>query len=168
MAMAAMAVEPEARVATCAAMAGAAFLDLDKPFEHFFGLRPFPKLVTRIHKGVQNESVDGMSNEFAYGALFTLADAITVVSARRRAGLHRSELTARTQATWRFLANLRRVGLAVPAGVSVPSRSETHSSHRRPKVRPVLRSFRSCRPTLATAPFHPQRWHVPYRRLPPP
>ncbi len=85
MAMAAMAVEPESRVATCAAMAGAAFLDLDKPLEHFFGIRPFPKLVTRIHKGVQNESVDGMSNEFAYGALFTLVDAITVVTARRRA-----------------------------------------------------------------------------------
>jgi hypothetical protein len=66
-------------------MAGAAFLDLDKPFEHFFGLRPFPELVTRIHKGVQNEAVDRMSKEFAYGALFSAADAITLVSARRKA-----------------------------------------------------------------------------------
>ena len=84
MAMATMAVERDARVATFSAMAGTALLDLDKPLEHFFRIRPFPDLVTRIHKGVQNESVDRMSHEFAYGVLFTLVDAITVVAARRQ------------------------------------------------------------------------------------
>jgi hypothetical protein len=63
---------------------------------------------------------------------------------------------------------LRRVCFALPAAASVPRRSETHSSHSRPKVRPVSRCFRPRRPTLATGPFHPQRWHVPYRRLPSP
>ena len=56
-------------------MAGAALLDLDKPIEHFFGVRAFPEVVMKIHKGIQNESPDGMANEFAYGALFALADA---------------------------------------------------------------------------------------------
>ncbi|MGD0393447.1 MAG: hypothetical protein ABSC41_12485 [Acidimicrobiales bacterium] len=84
MAAAAMAVNREARLSTIAAMAGAALLDLDKPLEHFFGLRPFPEVVTRLHKGIQNESVDGMRNEFAYGMAFALADMVAVSGARRR------------------------------------------------------------------------------------
>ena len=66
MATVALAVDRKSRLATVAAMAGAALLDLDKPFEHFFSLRPFPKFVTKIHKGIQNESTDGMPKELAY------------------------------------------------------------------------------------------------------
>ena len=84
MAAAAMAVNREARLSTVAAMAGAALLDLDKPLEHFFGIRPFPDVVTRIHKGIQNESVDGMRNEFAYGIAFALTDMVAIAGARRR------------------------------------------------------------------------------------
>ena len=83
MAMAATSADRKARVATVAAMAGAAVLDLDKPFEHFFGIRPFPDLITRIHKGIQNESVDGMPNEFVYGAILTLADLVAIAAGRR-------------------------------------------------------------------------------------
>ncbi len=56
MAAAALAVDRSARLSTLAAMAGAALLDLDKPIEHFFGVRAFPDVVMRIHKGIQNES----------------------------------------------------------------------------------------------------------------
>jgi hypothetical protein len=84
MASVAMAVDRDARVSTVAAMAGAALLDLDKPFEHFFGVRLFPEIVMRIHKGVQNESVDALSLEFVYGMLFAVADAATVAAVRRR------------------------------------------------------------------------------------
>ena len=83
MAAAALAVDRKARVATVAAMAGAALLDLDKPIEHFFGVRAFPDVVMRIHKGIQNESSDGMGNELAYGAAFALADAAVMAMGRR-------------------------------------------------------------------------------------
>jgi hypothetical protein len=93
MAAAAAAVPPRARVSTVAAMSGAALLDLDKPFKYFFGLHPFPKVVTRIHRGIQNESVDGMPNEFAYGATFAMADALVIALTRRRlrAALHQGD-----------------------------------------------------------------------------
>ena len=85
MAAVTLATDRRARLATVAAMAGAALLDLDKPMEHFFGVRPFPELITKVHKGVQNESPDGMGNEIVYGAVFALADAgVIVVSHRRR------------------------------------------------------------------------------------
>jgi hypothetical protein len=84
MATAAAAMPRRARVATIAAMAGSALLDLDKPFEHFFGLRPFPRSVTKIHKGIQNESVDGMPKEISYGVAFALADVAAVAAARRQ------------------------------------------------------------------------------------
>ena len=84
MAVAATATDRRARLATCAAMAGAAVLDLDKPFEHFFGIRPFPDLITRIHKGIQNESAAGMPREFVYGAMLSLADVVTIAAGRRR------------------------------------------------------------------------------------
>jgi len=86
MATAAMAVDRSARVSTVAAMAGAALLDLDKPVEHFFGIRPFPKTVMRIHQGIQNESADAMAKEFVYGMLFAAVDALAVASVRRRGG----------------------------------------------------------------------------------
>jgi hypothetical protein len=82
MATVALAEDRQARLSTLAAMAGAALLDLDKPFEHFFGVRPFPEMVTRIHRWVQNESPDGMGKEFAYGVLFALVDTAAIVRAR--------------------------------------------------------------------------------------
>jgi hypothetical protein len=82
MAAAALAVDRRNRGATVAAMAGAVLLDLDKPFLHFFGVNPFPAVVNRLHKRVQNESPDGMLNEIGYGVLFAAADAI-VTSAQR-------------------------------------------------------------------------------------
>lgn len=82
-----LAVDPETRSATLAAMAGAAFLDLDKPIDHFFGVRAFPEVVMRLHRAVQNESSDGMAKELGYGVLFGAADAIMIAlnrSANRR------------------------------------------------------------------------------------
>lgn len=84
MAAGALAVDRRARPAVVAAMAGAAFLDLDKPVQHFFGFYPFPRSVRRIHSWVQNESADGFSKELAYGAAFTLADALVALGSRRR------------------------------------------------------------------------------------
>ena len=76
MAVAAATVDPKSRLATVAAMFGAALLDLDKPFDYFFGLRPFPEVVMKIHQRVQNESDRGMSNEVLYGAALLFADLI--------------------------------------------------------------------------------------------
>ncbi len=84
MAAVTLAVDRKARVATVAAMAGAALLDLDKPVWYFFGVRAFPEVVIKIHKEVQNESFDGMPNELAYGAAFALADAAVITHGRRR------------------------------------------------------------------------------------
>jgi hypothetical protein len=72
-----------ARTATVAAMAGAAFLDLDKPLVHFFGWNPFPKPVRRFHEWVQNESPDGLANEIRFGVAFAAVDAVAAVMARR-------------------------------------------------------------------------------------
>ena len=82
MAAAAVAVGRRRRTATIAAMAGAAFLDLDKPMKHFFGFNPFPDVVTRLHGRVQNESPDGMPKEFAYGAVLAVGDILTTVMGR--------------------------------------------------------------------------------------
>jgi hypothetical protein len=84
MAVAAMAVDRRSRTATIAAMAGAAFLDLDKPMLHLFGFDPFPGVVSRLHRRIQNESTDGMPKEFAYGALFASSDIVATIVARRR------------------------------------------------------------------------------------
>jgi hypothetical protein len=91
-AVATVAVDRESRSATVAAMAGAAFLDIDKPIEHFFGVRPFPELVMRLHKAVQNESTDGMGREVGYGVLFALADTIAI--AVNRSATRRGPLTS--------------------------------------------------------------------------
>jgi hypothetical protein len=87
MAVAALAVHRRSRTATIAAMAGAAFLDLDKPTKHFLGIDPFPDVVSRVHHWVQNESPDGMPKEFAYGAAFAVSDIVATVVARRRGRL---------------------------------------------------------------------------------
>ncbi len=82
MASAALAVERPARAATVAAMAGAVLLDLDKPCLYFFGFDPFPVLVQRLHRRIQNESRAGMRNELRFGAAFVLADVLTALRAR--------------------------------------------------------------------------------------
>ena len=84
MAVTAVAVGKSSRTATIAAMAGAAFLDLDKPTKHFFGFDPFPDVISRLHHWVQNESPEGMPNEFAYGTIFAAGDIIATVVTRRR------------------------------------------------------------------------------------
>jgi hypothetical protein len=83
MAAAAIAVDRRARLSTVAAMAGAVFLDLDKPLLHFIGVNPFPWPVRRLHSWVQNESPQGMRNEVVFGVLAAAADG-AVIRARRR------------------------------------------------------------------------------------
>lgn len=83
MASAAFTVEPPARIATVAAMAGAVLLDLDKPFLYFVGFDPFPAIVQRLHQGIQNESRAGMPNELRFGAAFALVDVLTLWRARQ-------------------------------------------------------------------------------------
>jgi len=84
MVCAAGAVDPQARAATIAAMAGAALLDADKPAVHYFGRNPFPRAVRRIHARAQNESSQGMPNEIAFGLLCAITDAVIAVNGRRR------------------------------------------------------------------------------------
>jgi len=84
MATAIVSVERQARMATIAGMVGAVLLDMDKPFVHFLGFNPFPAVVDRIHKRVQNESIDGMRNELAYGMSFAAAGTVLTVLTRRR------------------------------------------------------------------------------------
>jgi hypothetical protein len=78
------AVDRRARVATLAAMAGAAVLDADKPMMHFLGRNPFPMAVRRIHARAQNESLEGMPNEILFGLSCAIADAAIAVNSRRR------------------------------------------------------------------------------------
>ena len=84
MAGAVWAVDRQARVATLAAMLGAALLDADKPSAYFFGIDPFPNAVRRIHKWAQNESPKGLPNEFAFGIACAAADAVMTIGGRRR------------------------------------------------------------------------------------
>jgi hypothetical protein len=83
MALATLMVTKEGRSATVAAMAGAALLDLDKPFVHFFSWNPFPEAVQRFHERVQNESPEGLATEIRFGVAFAAADALAAVLARR-------------------------------------------------------------------------------------
>jgi hypothetical protein len=83
MASAAVAVDQPARASTLAAMAGAVLLDLDKPSLHFLGVNPFPRTVQRLHGRVQKEASHGLRDEICFGFAFALADAFTVVQARR-------------------------------------------------------------------------------------
>ncbi len=84
MACATGAVDRRARVATLAAMAGAAVLDADKPMIHFFGRNPFPLAVRRIHARAQNESLEGLPNEFLFGLSCAIADAVIALNSRHR------------------------------------------------------------------------------------
>ena len=83
MSAAVVAVEPERRSATLAAMAGAVLLDLDKPMEHFFGAHPFPDVVQRFHGWIQRESPAGIRTELAAGVALALADTVAMLRAGR-------------------------------------------------------------------------------------
>ncbi len=84
LAASAWAVDPKARPAVVAAMAGAALLDLDKPIQHFFGVYPFPRSIRRLHSWVQNESPSGLTNEITFGVAATAVDALVAMASRRR------------------------------------------------------------------------------------
>jgi hypothetical protein len=83
MSAAVVAVEPERRSATLAAMAGAVLLDLDKPMEHFFGAHPFPVVVQWFHGWIQRESPAGIRTELAAGAALALADTMAMLRTGR-------------------------------------------------------------------------------------
>jgi hypothetical protein len=84
MATATLAVDRRSRTSTVAAMAGAALLDLDKPCLYFLGINPFPRTVMRVHKWAQNESPDGMPNEFAFGVVSVVAGSLMTWASLRR------------------------------------------------------------------------------------
>jgi hypothetical protein len=74
--------ERSARSASLAAMAGAVLLDLDKPLLHFFGRDPFPLVVQRLHRRIQNESPTGLRNEIGFGFAFAALDVVAAAMAR--------------------------------------------------------------------------------------
>ncbi len=72
------------RWSVLAGMSGAAFPDLDKPGQAFFGRSPFPARVDRFHGSIQREAPHRMTQEFVVGAgLAALALALL------RRGAHR-------------------------------------------------------------------------------
>lgn len=75
--------EPERRFRVLAGMAGAAFLDLDKPSTLFFGSSPFPTAVDRFHGNIQNESGRRLPQEVLVGVAQALL--IGALARRRRA-----------------------------------------------------------------------------------
>jgi hypothetical protein len=72
------------RTRVLAGMAGAAFLDLDKPSTVFFGLSPFPRVVDALHGRVQRESPGRMPQEVFVALAGALA--VTVLTRRLRTG----------------------------------------------------------------------------------
>jgi hypothetical protein len=68
------------RARVLAGMAGAAFLDLDKPSTVFFGFSPFPGAVDALHGRVQRESPGRMPQE----VLVAVAGALAVAAVTRR------------------------------------------------------------------------------------
>jgi hypothetical protein len=63
----------DARLAVLAGMAGAALPDLDKPSIVFFGRSPWPRVVDRIHMGIQHEAPHRLKYELAAAAVFCAA-----------------------------------------------------------------------------------------------
>lgn len=49
-------------------IAGAVLLDLDKPFERFFGFNPYPGWLVRFHDWIQNEEPHRVPHEIAAGS----------------------------------------------------------------------------------------------------
>ena len=79
------ATDPRRRARVLAGMAGAAFLDLDKPSTVFFGFSPFPQPVDDLHARVQNESSRRMPQELLVAASGGLLLARLTRRARERA-----------------------------------------------------------------------------------
>jgi hypothetical protein len=73
--------EPGMRLRVLSGMAGAAFLDLDKPSRLFFGASPFPRVVDEVHAEIQHESPSRMPQELLVGVAASL---VLAVLARRR------------------------------------------------------------------------------------
>jgi len=71
---------PDRRLAVLAGMAGAAMPDLDKPAKLWFGRSPFPRVVDRFHKRIQDEA----AHRFRVELLATAALAAAVLFALRR------------------------------------------------------------------------------------
>ena len=92
MAIGATSASRASRIATVAAMAGAALLDIDKPAKHFFDLDPFPEIINRLHRRVQNETADGLVRELGYGVGFAVLDALAVAVGRTCAHTPRMSL----------------------------------------------------------------------------
>ena len=80
MAVATLVTGPRHRARVLAGMAGAAFLDLDKPSNVFFGFSPFPVAVDRFHQRIQRESPHRMPQELLVG----VAAALVVAAVTRR------------------------------------------------------------------------------------
>jgi hypothetical protein len=83
MAAATWAAAPQDRLRVLAGMAGAAFLDLDKPCMVFFGFSPFPAAIDALHGRVQREASHRMRQEIATGVVGALA--VAALTARARA-----------------------------------------------------------------------------------
>jgi hypothetical protein len=73
MALVTAATGTEHRARVLAAMAGAAFPDLDKPSTVFFGCSPFPRAVDAFHSRIQRESPRRMPQEIIVGIVGALA-----------------------------------------------------------------------------------------------
>jgi hypothetical protein len=74
--------ERRLRAATLAAMAGSVLLDLDKPFDYFFGTSPFPEWVGQLHGWVQRELPGGLRLELIYGSVFAAVDFVSISRGR--------------------------------------------------------------------------------------
>jgi len=73
MALAAGLAPGSARRAVVAGMVGGASVDLDKPFEHFFGFNPFPVRIQRFHTRIQREAPHRLPHELAMAAAAAVA-----------------------------------------------------------------------------------------------
>jgi hypothetical protein len=82
MAAVTVATDRDHRASVLAGMAGAAFLDADKPCMVFFGGSPFPRPVDLVHKRVQHESPHRMPQEVLLGGLGMLV--VAVLTRHRR------------------------------------------------------------------------------------
>ncbi|HET6949884.1 MAG TPA: hypothetical protein VFI47_05900 [Acidimicrobiales bacterium] len=80
---AALAAAPRgSRSTVAAAIAGACLIDMDKPGRHFLGRSPFPTVVDRFHRRIQNEHPVGGYVEA--GSLALLAATVGLLAVRDR------------------------------------------------------------------------------------
>jgi hypothetical protein len=76
---------PERRAAVLAGMAGAAFPDLDKPSNLWFGRSPFPRAWDHFHMAIQHEAAHRAHYEAAFATIFS-SIAVTLLRRRARRG----------------------------------------------------------------------------------